>query len=190
VVKLQGTQSNSNGIGARLRIVTGDMAQIRDVTCVTGSGLQTSLPVEFGLGKHNRIDTLKVRWPGGIVDILTNIQINQIITVKEGYGDVSIPKTHHLSQNFPNPFNSVTTFNFSVGGNPHNPQAPLKVNLKIYNILGQLIGTLINELKLAGHYSVKWNGSNQNGIAVASGIYLYQLRVGENVFNNKMLLLR
>ncbi|MBN2088008.1 VCBS repeat-containing protein, partial [candidate division KSB1 bacterium] len=190
VVRLTGTQSNSFGIGARLRVVTGNMTQIRDVICETGSGLQTSLPVEFGLGQYSKIDTLKIRWPSGITDILTNVQVDQIITIKEDYGDVSIPTTHNLFTNFPNPFNLSTTIHFSVGGNPYCPRASLKVSLKIYNVLGQFICTLVEAVKPSGHYSVKWNGADQNGIAVASGIYLYQLSVGDMRIHNKMLLLR
>jgi hypothetical protein len=189
-VKLQGKKSNSSGIGARVRIVTGQITQIRDVTCELGSGLQTSLPVEFGLGEHEIVDSLIVRWPGGTMDILTNIPINQIITIEEGYGDISVPTTPELSQNYPNPFNQTTSIRFSVSGNSHNPQKPRQVRLKIFNILGHEVSILVDEFKPAGKYTVKWHGTNRQGESVSSGVYLCQLQIGEIFIVNKMLLLR
>jgi flagellar hook assembly protein FlgD len=64
------------------------------------------------------------------------------------------------------------------------------VTLKIYNVLGQEIRTLINEWKPAGYHSVKWDSRNNNGVLVSSGVYLYKLQAGGFVVTKKMILIR
>ncbi|MFO7524520.1 MAG: T9SS type A sorting domain-containing protein, partial [Ignavibacteriaceae bacterium] len=86
--------------------------------------------------------------------------------------------TFSLSQNYPNPFNPTTKINFSI------PESGL-VQLKVYNLLGEVITILVNEEKQAGKHEVQFNASN-----LSSGIYLYTLRAGNYVDTYKMLLLR
>lgn len=88
-----------------------------------------------------------------------------------------------LSQNYPNPFNPSTKIEYSV-------QQAGKVNIKIYNMLGQEVRTLVDEEKQRGDYSVVWDGKNDNGEEVASGAYFYQLRVGDYVSSKKMIVLK
>jgi uncharacterized repeat protein (TIGR02543 family) len=93
----------------------------------------------------------------------------------------AIPSAFALEQNYPNPFSSKGNF-----GNPAtmiNFALPLagKVTVNIFNETGQLVRTLVEGQKAAGNYSVRWNGRNQAGNAVASGVYLYQIVVsGQN----------
>lgn len=79
-----------------------------------------------------------------------------------------LPELFALSQNYPNPFNPTTTIGFSL------PTAG-KVRLDIYNILGQKVRTLIETEKPAGMHQVIWNGTDDHGVSVASGIYLYKI---------------
>lgn len=80
-----------------------------------------------------------------------------------------LPTKYELAQNYPNPFNGVTTIKFSLPVNT-------KISLNIYNALGQKVITLIdNNFLDAGYYHYKWNGTNDNNIAVASGVYFYVL---------------
>jgi hypothetical protein len=88
------------------------------------------------------------------------------------------PDDFYLFQNYPNPFNSSTLITYQV------PQAVL-VTLKIYDILGRRVITIINEKKDAGKYEIKWNASN-----AASGIYIYQLKAGDYIATKKMILLK
>jgi len=82
----------------------------------------------------------------------------------------NIPEKFTLSQNFPNPFNPVTAVNYQL-------PKETKLSIKIYDILGRLVTTLIdNEYKDAGYYQISWQGTNQNNQKVASGIYLLHLR--------------
>lgn len=88
------------------------------------------------------------------------------------------PNDFVLNQNYPNPFNPSTTISFSI---------PVQgdVSLKIFNIIGQEVATLVNENLSAGNYSFNWNVSNQT-----SGIYFYNLQVGNFVETKKMILLK
>jgi Tol biopolymer transport system component len=83
-VKVVGVTSNRAGIGARVRIVAGGVSQIREVSGGAGRATQESLPVEFGLGGTAIVDSLIIRWPSGIVQVLTGVSTNQRLTVTEG----------------------------------------------------------------------------------------------------------
>ena len=85
-VELVGTQSNRNGIGARLIASAGELSQMRDM--LGGQGrYQDELVAHFGLGQHTQADRLEIRWPSGQVDVLTNIAADQKIRVFEGRQD-------------------------------------------------------------------------------------------------------
>jgi hypothetical protein len=88
-----------------------------------------------------------------------------------------------LHQNYPNPFNANTVISFSLDGSEQTTVA-------IYNILGQKIATPINEFMDAGNHSFIWDGRNNSGSQVASGIYFYTIQSGDRLDSKKMLLLR
>jgi hypothetical protein len=94
-----------------------------------------------------------------------------------------LPETIALYQNYPNPFNPTTEIRFDL---PEN--AP--VELKIYNTLGQLVMTLVDEVRPAGVHRIMWDSNNASGASVASGIYIYQLKAGSFVDAKKMVLIR
>jgi hypothetical protein len=100
--------------------------------------------------------------------------------------EVTLPNAFELYQNYPNPFNPTTTIRFTVEGQ----RRPIRTTLKIHNILGQKMRTLVDELKRAGSYEVIWDGKDDRGKEVASGIYFYQLKAGDFIETKKMLLLR
>ena len=95
----------------------------------------------------------------------------------------AIPTVYALSQNFPNPFNVSTTiaFDLPVQG---------KVDLSIYSLDGQRICSLVDEVRHAGSYSVVWDGKDEAGHAVASGVYFYRLRAGDFVSTKRMVVLK
>jgi hypothetical protein len=94
-----------------------------------------------------------------------------------------VPKQFSVSQNYPNPFNPGTIINYAL------PKSSL-VTIKISNILGQEVKTLVNGVQQAGNYSVQWNGDNNFGRLVASGVYLYRVEAGQNVKTMKMMYLK
>lgn len=86
----------------------------------------------------------------------------------------SIPSTFKLGQNYPNPFNPVTTIPFLINGAASN------VQLTVYNVLGQKVKTIFNGVLQEGNYQFSWNGTNNSGQQVPSGMYFYELIVGKS----------
>ena len=91
---------------------------------------------------------------------------------------VGIPTTYSLNQNYPNPFNPVTKIEYAL-------PKDVKVMIKVYDVLGREMQTLVNEVKKAGYYSVEWNGSS-----LSSGVYFYQIKAGDYNAVKKMMLIK
>ncbi len=108
------------------------------------------------------------------------------ITSVRNLDPVSIPAEFSMSQNFPNPFNPSTTITFEIPQSSANSN----VNLSIYNLRGQKIRSLVTTNMAAGIYEIQWDGKNDLGQNVASGLYLYLLTAGDFAKMNKMLLLK
>ena len=121
-----------------------------------------------------------------LIDAANRI-INQIsgsITKRGITGQAAAqPLEYALEQNYPNPFNPETKIRYQL------PNAS-EVSLKIYNLMGQEVKTLVNTYHAAGYYSVKWDGTNNLGMKAASGIYIYTLQAGSFVDVKRMVLLR
>ncbi len=122
-------------------------------------------------GEFHIYTTVKLPKPEN--DILNDVKRN----------DQQVVKEFNLDQNFPNPFNPSTEIRFSVKQNS-------LVVLKIYDVLGREVRTLVNEEMNNGQYSIKWNGDNNSGEKVSSGIYLYRMEAGKYIQSKKMLLLK
>ena len=89
LIKTVGVKSNRDGIGARVKIVSGDLTQVDEVRSGDSYISQSDLRLHFGLEKRTKIDLIEVRWPSGTVDKITNINANKILTIKEGQGLIS-----------------------------------------------------------------------------------------------------
>jgi hypothetical protein len=94
-----------------------------------------------------------------------------------------IPSQFSLNQNYPNPFNPETKLEFDLPKNCH-------VKLDIYNILGRKIRTLFDEYLSAGYKTINWDGKDDNGNEVPTGIYFYRIKAGEFTQAKKMILLK
>jgi hypothetical protein len=95
----------------------------------------------------------------------------------------AVPGQFGLSQNYPNPFNPSTVIQYQLAQDSH-------VGLTIYDILGQKIKTLVSGMQQAGYYNITWDGTNNSGNKVASGIYIYRLQAGNFTKTLKMNLLK
>ncbi|MBX7152392.1 choice-of-anchor D domain-containing protein [bacterium] len=96
---------------------------------------------------------------------------------------VFLPKKIELSQNYPNPFNPSTTIRFGLPDEG-------KVKLTVYNILGQKVKELLSESRNAGYHEVRWDGKNEIGQQVATGVYIYRLETPKEIVAKKMLLVK
>ncbi len=94
-----------------------------------------------------------------------------------------LPKEFSLGQNYPNPFNPTTTISYALPSNAY-------VKLMVYNVLGQKVKTLVDEEQAAGYKQVVWNGQNDRGEQVGSGIYFYRIQAGDFTKTAKMSLLK
>ncbi len=108
--------------------------------------------------------------------------VKSIATIEEK----SAPEDLSLVQNYPNPFNPATRIQFIAS----SEQSSVPTTLRIYNVRGQLVRTLMNESKIAGTYEVIWDGRDDLGNEVASGVYFYKLKAGDYTEAKKMILMK
>jgi hypothetical protein len=100
--------------------------------------------------------------------------------------NAEIPSAYSLGQNYPNPFNPVTKIKFDLANTPLNPLSRGEtVTLKVFDITGKKVATLVNEQLKPGSYEVTFDGSN-----LGSGVYYYKLTSGSFIETKKMLLVR
>lgn len=135
-------------------------------------------------------------FPGKIYDVKTDghylylaagsaflvYRIDSPTDVRDGPGSI-IPQSHALSQNYPNPFNSSTTIAYELATRQH-------VNISVYDILGRLVRTLVDDTRSAGSYRIDWDGTDASDRFVASGVYLYRIRTDAFHQARKMVLLK
>jgi len=103
--------------------------------------------------------------------------------VFEDDDETAVPTAFTLQQNYPNPFNASTVIEFSI-------QRDGPVSLEVFNILGQRVATLIDNPLPSGTHQISWDGTDQSGNAVTSGVYFYRLTVGDHRLVKKMSLLK
>jgi hypothetical protein len=106
------------------------------------------------------------------------VRLSRLTTDSRG-----LPQEYELAQNYPNPFNPGTMVAFEV-------PVDGRVNIAIFNVLGQQVRTLTNSDYVVGRYELEWNGRDDGGEPVASGVYFYRLTAGEMVLTKKMMLLK
>jgi len=114
---------------------------------------------------------------------VNGLGVYRLIYDPKGKHIAGIPKTHQLFQNYPNPFNPETQIKYDLPVSGH-------VELTIYNILGQKVKVLVDEIQDAGHKSVMWDGKDDEGREVASGIYFYKITAESFKKTKKMVLLK
>lgn len=131
-------------------------------------------PIDFPVW-HNRDDVAQGK--DAVVEAALNWIYNST-DIRNNNNDTNIPLDYTLLQNYPNPFNPITKIKYSV---PKYSQ----VVVKVFDVLGKEIETLVNEEKPAGTYELTWNATN-----LPSGVYFYQLRAGSFIETKKMLLLK
>ncbi|NWF89117.1 MAG: T9SS type A sorting domain-containing protein [Ignavibacteriaceae bacterium] len=124
-----------------------------------------------------------------VADILKQDTVEFLITdnktiyqTKQFIFSYTSPREYRLEQNYPNPFNPSTKIRYTIPGNVETRHV---VSLRIYDILGNEVATLVNEEKQPGYYEIDFNASN-----IASEVYIYRLVTGKFVSTKKMILLR
>ncbi|MCF6268906.1 MAG: T9SS type A sorting domain-containing protein [Melioribacteraceae bacterium] len=132
---------------------------------------------EGGVQSNHHVTLFKSFWYGDAVDVFGSQETKDIVNGVEQIGS-EIPTAYELGQNYPNPFNPSTVINFSI------PESGL-VTLKVFNILGQEVVELVNDVKSAGTYEVSFDASG-----LTTGMYVYKIQSGNYTATKKMLLLK
>ncbi len=138
---------------------------------VQGSGNSNS-PKNYSF-TDNKPGSGKVAYRLKQIDINGDFKYSNVVMA-----DLLSPGRFDLSQNYPNPFNPLTTISYQLSKFSHT-------TLKVYDVLGNVVATLVNEEKPAGTYEVTWNAGN-----LSSGVYFYQLKAGNFLSKKKMVLLK
>ncbi len=109
--------------------------------------------------------------------------ISVTVVVVSSKSKTLLPETFSLSQNYPNPFNPQTIIKYTLPEDCH-------VELTLYNILGQKVKTLVNQHQSAGYKMIHWNGKDDKGNEIPSGLYFYKIKTPKYSETKKMVLLR
>ncbi|GEM_PF-935922 len=181
--KCTGTISNKDAIGTSLTIYYAGTVHKKAI--LGGNSFLSCDDVVqlFGLGTATGIDSVRINWTNGMTETAYNLAADRIYYAVEGSGIIGIqnissqvPKSFNLAQNYPNPFNPSTKIQFSLPENEF-------VNIKVYDITGREVTTLVNQNLRAGVYSTDFNGSN-----LSSGVYFYTIRTAGFAETKKMIL--
>jgi hypothetical protein len=177
-VHCEGTVSNRSAIGARIRahaVVSGTpMWQRRDILSQDVAAGMSSLEVEFGLGDATVVDTLTVDWPSGIAQVFTGVAVDQLLSLVEPAGAVSVTPAPAsavaiaLRPAEPNPFTAATSLRFQV------PRRQ-RVRVDVLDLRGRRVRTLVDDERDAGGHAVGWDGRDHAGAEVAAGVYFVRL---------------
>ncbi|HUU27484.1 MAG TPA: T9SS type A sorting domain-containing protein [archaeon] len=144
-----------------------------------GSGVILSIPVSAVGDKFDGTGDISLLSVGFEEDVQAEMN-REALSLK-----AVLPKVFALRQNYPNPFNPSTTISYDI---PEGQQ--VDVSLNIYNMRGQLIQTLVNEVKSEGSYQVQWDGTDNHGRTVSSGVYFYRIKAGDFSKTRKMVILK
>ncbi|NCS90419.1 MAG: T9SS type A sorting domain-containing protein, partial [Ignavibacteria bacterium] len=169
------TETNSKGFEIERNMLTNggkEISEWKKIGFVSGNGTSTELNnysfTDNSLASGNYSYRLKqIDFDGSFAYYWLNETV-----------EVSTPVEFALLQNYPNPFNPVTKIKYAVSIRQYT-------TLKVYNILGREVATLVNEYQAAGNYEVKFDASN-----LSSGVYFYKLQSGNFVQTKKLLLMK
>jgi hypothetical protein len=168
-------KANVKSVGKEVSVI---LWNANNVPIEPGDSAIFRLPIQL---TNNNVDSIHVLISSGI-----NNDVSLLNAKQEDIRN-SIPRDWMLYQNYPNPFNPTTTIEFDV---PEVAGRIPRAAIQIFNILGQHMRTLERGIHDAGRYSVTWDGKNENGTRVASGVYFYRLLAGDYASTKKMVMLK
>jgi subtilisin family serine protease len=178
-IRVEASANGTDWINLKKRttLTSGWLLDSADVSPVFSKGLNDSIRLRFRLTS----DSLNNAYGWVLDDIYLKVQ--PVLGVSGGQPETSEPVVFALRQNRPNPFGSATTISY---------QLPVKsrVSLKVYNVAGQLVRTLVDSKQPAGKYDFTWDGRDDQTRRLAAGVYLYRLEAGEQKLTKKLVMLK
>lgn len=177
---------NPDGGPSLKRLLVSAADSSKEFSFDTSGKNRQSMGWELAIFKFTAVDTLTTLTfanlvPGAYGPAIDNVRVDFLTSVKEI--KIDTPQIFQLEQNYPNPFNPSTTILYEL------PQMS-QVEAAIFNLLGERIRTLVNQRQTAGQHRLQWDGRNEFGMPMPSGVYLYRLRAGEFVQTRKMVLMQ
>ncbi|MEW5701765.1 MAG: T9SS type A sorting domain-containing protein [Candidatus Zixiibacteriota bacterium] len=177
------TASDPNGGYSPLLVLGGSppgTAQLTDSS--NGAGLFHYAP---GYDEAGFVDFVFIATDGFLADTLVvTIEVFDVAAAVRSVSDGNnVPTTYALDQNYPNPFNAGTVVRFAL---PHDS----KVRLEVFNVLGRKVRTLLNEFRPLGVYAVDWDGTDDRGKPLSTGVYFYRIQTEDYTNTRSMLILK
>jgi hypothetical protein len=178
-VRLEGTASNRSGVGAVIRVkatIAGvETWQMREIVAgPTSFEFQRESRAHFGLGDASDVDSVRVEWPSGLVQVLTGVGPNQEIVIVEesAVGVGENPRTAGTRLRFlrPNPAREITTIGYSL-------ERRTRMDLDVFDVSGRLVRSLVHGPVPAGSGSAEWDGRDASGLPAGAGVFLVRLTV-------------
>ena len=171
--------------------VLGEIRKTRRLTSPTVSqGLDVLIYYALNVGIF--LEGVSYNWVGsegnGYTLVYAKINGKEYGTYVSVEDEETIPSKFSLSQNYPNPFNPETTISYTIPSNVKSETA--KVTLKVYDLLGREVATLVDEYQQAGNYNASFNVETLHATSLPSGVYFYRLQSGSYSETKKLILLR
>ncbi len=187
-----GTLSNRDGVGTRVTVETDGRRWMQEVAIGSSFASQDSPELEFGFGTATRIERIHVRWPSGIEQELRDVEVDQRLTLIEptptavlerNDTEGTAPTAFRLGLPTPNPFNAETGVVFDL---PRGTD----IRLVVFDPLGRVVRTLVNDAIAPGRYLITWDGRDDAGRAAASGLFFVHLQADDFSATRKLALVR
>ncbi|KAA3606498.1 MAG: T9SS C-terminal target domain-containing protein [Calditrichaeota bacterium] len=187
-----GTESEVDNIGFEIYRRDSDnsefslIASYRTHEVLKGAG-NSSLPIDYSFVDDNVV--VGKTYTYKLVDVDADLfeTAHEVVSLTIDYSKATVIDRFVLRQNYPNPFNPETTISFEV---PNVTSSMSRVEISIFNIKGQVVRNLVNQAYSGGLHSVVWDGKDNSGKSLASGVYFFKLRTNDNQLTRKMLLLK
>ena len=188
-LRLVGTVSNRDAIGARVRAVVAGVSQVRDVNTTSSNISQSCREVAVGLGPAALVESLSVRWPSGIVWDTTDVAADQLLTIVEGTPGVAAPGQGSpspgpaLGAPYPNPVAGTTSFRIQVARTE-------RIQIGVYDVAGRRVRLLVPATDYgAGTHPVEWDGRGEGGRPLGPGVYHVRLSGPSGIVSRPVVLL-
>ncbi|HMB71479.1 MAG TPA: FG-GAP-like repeat-containing protein, partial [bacterium] len=187
-ITLTGPPPNIQQVGAKVRVAIGPNTQLREIRCGNNYLSQDPINAHFGLGSAATADVVEVDWTDGTTTTLNNVPANQYLNIS--YPGVDAP---HVSPPVaggitllgvaPNPFQVGTVIRFSL-------DQGADATVRVYDTAGRMVRTLSEGALPAGRQAVSWDGRDDSGRPVSSGVYWYKVSTADNSARGKVVLVR
>ncbi|NNE43452.1 MAG: T9SS type A sorting domain-containing protein [Gemmatimonadetes bacterium] len=186
-VKLNGASPNTEQIGAKIEATNGASTQTRVLRCGNNYVSQDPAEAHFGLGNNATTD-LTITWTDGQTTVMNGVAANQRLVVNAPGVDAPVIESPDRAQlaligSAPNPFRDGTAIRFSLG-------QPQSAAVRVFDTAGRLVRTVLDAALPAGTQAVSWDGTDEAGRAVSSGIYYYEVRTADQSVRGKLVRLR